>query len=310
MTVPGYESFMVPTLRVLADGEARTTRDAAAAAAALMGLSDDELLVSIASGQLTYLNRAQWAQTYLFQSGLITRPRRGVIVITDEGHAAVSSGVDAIDADYLRRYPKFQAFLERKGTRGRHGDTSPTRTVASIDATTSVSDSTPEDLMSVAQNDNRASVESEVLARVLELSPTDFERLVIQLLTAMGYGTSDTSEHTGRSGDEGIDGIIRRDALGLDRVYMQAKRYTDNAVGPEAINAFFGALQRKGADRGVFITSSSFTGGARAAERDFQKIVLIDGSRLAELMVEHNVGVQVQQTFVLKRLDEDYFESL
>lgn len=126
----------------------------------------------------------------------------------------------------------------------------------------------------------------------------------------MGYGTADTGKHTGRSGDEGIDGIIHRDALGLDRVYLQAKRYTGNAVGPEAIHAFYGALQRKGADRGVFLTSSTFTTGARAAERDFRTIVLIDGPMLARLMVSHDVGVQVASTHVLKRLDQDYVDSL
>lgn len=237
MTVPGYESFMLPTLRVLADGAPRATRDVAAAAAGLLGLAGSDLLEAIASGQLTYLNRGQWAQTYLFQAGLITRPRRGVVVIADEGRATLASGVDGIDADYLARYPKFQAFLERKGTRGRRSAILTNGPGGAIDESAGLSESTPEDLMSIAENDNRASVESEVLTRVLELPPADFERLVIKLLSAMGYGTSDASEHTGRSGDEGIDGIIRRDALGLDRVYMQAKRYTDNAVGPEAINA-------------------------------------------------------------------------
>ena len=258
MTVPGYESFMLPTLRVLADGRPRATRDAAAAAAALMGLSGDDLLVTIASGQLTYLNRAQWAQTYLFQAALITRPRRGVIAITDEGRAAVSSGVDKIDADDLGRYPKFQDFLARKGTRVRHTGAAPAPAAVMANATASVSDSTPEDLMAVAENDNRASVESEVLARVLELSPAAFERLIIQLLTAMGYGTSDTSEHTGKIGDGGIDGLIRQDPLGLDRIYMQAKRYSaENPVDRPAIQAFVGALHGQQADRGVFITTST-----------------------------------------------------
>ena len=126
----------------------------------------------------------------------------------------------------------------------------------------------------------------------------------------MGYGTAEADQRTGRSGDEGIDGIIHRDALGLDRVYLQAKRYTETAVGPEAINAFYGALQRKRADRGVFITSSTFTTGARAAEQDFRTIVLIDGPMLARLMVDHGVGVQVASTHTLKRLDQDYFDEL
>lgn len=180
------------------------------------------------------------------------------------------------------------------------------------DAAAAVSpvDVAPDELIANAEHANRAEVESDVLARVRELSPEAFERLVIRLLVAMDYGTAGTAEHTGRSGDEGIDGIIHRNALGLDRVYLQAKRYAENAVGPEAINAFFGVLQRKGADRGVFITSSTFTAGARAAERDFRSIVLIDGPMLARLMVDHSVGVQVASTHVLKRLDQDYFDAL
>lgn len=312
MTVPGFEQFMLPTLRLLADGTPRPTRGAANEVARTMGLSDDDLSETIASGQKTYLNRGQWAQTYLFQAGLIERPRRGFVAISAEGRDALAVASDVVDISFLGRYPRFEQFRSRRGTRRRSDPLS--ETPAAGDTTSlpahDLSSSTPEDLMTAAQDENRASVEAEVLARVLELTPSDFERLILKLLTAMGYGTSDAAEHTGRSGDEGIDGIIRRDALGLDRVYLQAKRYTDAAVGPEAVNAFFGALRRKGADRGVFITSSTFTSGARAAERDFQKIVLIDGIRLAELMVEHNVGAQDQSTYVLKRIDEDYFESL
>lgn len=141
-----------------------------------------------------------------------------------------------------------------------------------------------------------AAVGSEIVAKVQTLTPAAFERLVLRLLVALGYGTDETAVHSGKSGDEGIDGIIYRDALGLDRVYMQAKRYVETAVGPESINAFYGALQRKGADRGVFITSSSFTAGARRAEEDFRNIVLIDGLELATLMTEHGVGVEVTST--------------
>jgi restriction system protein len=146
---------------------------------------------------------------------------------------------------------------------------------------------------------------------VRALGPDEFERLVLKVLIAMGYGTEDKATHTGRSGDEGIDGIIYRDALGLDSIYMQAKRYGDNnPVGPEAIHAFFGALRRKGADRGVFITSSTFSEGAQRAASDLRNIVLIDGAELAELMVKHGVGVEVTSAYHLVRVNEDYFEDI
>jgi len=307
MSVPTYEAFMLPTLRALADGQPRSTRATSDAAVDLLGLSQEARDETIPSGLLTYVSRAQWAQTYLVQAGLLTRPKRGIVTLTGAGRALLAEGPDRVDSAFLRRYPSFVEFVSRKQT------TAGSRaSVTPDDAVTGSSpvDVAPDELIANAEHANRAEVESDVLARVRELSPEAFERLVIRLLVAMDYGTAGTAEHTGRSGDEGIDGIIHRDALGLDRVYLQAKRYTENTVGPEAINAFFGALQRKGADRGVFSTSSTFTAGARAAERDFRSIVLIDGPMLARLMVDHSVGVEVASTHVLKRLDQDYFDAL
>lgn len=264
MSVATYEAFMLPTLRALADGQPRSTRATSDAAADLLGLSQEARDETIPSGLLTYVSRAQWAQTYLVQAGLLTRPKRGIVTLTDAGRTLLAEGPDRVDSAFLRRYPSFVDFVSRKQTTA----------------------------------DSRASVTPDDAA--VAVSPVDVapDELIAN------------AEHTGRSGDEGIDGIIHRDALGLDRVYLQAKRYTENAVGPEAINAFFGALQRKGADRGVFITSSTFTAGARAAEEDFRSIVLIDGPMLARLMVDHSVGVQVASTHVLKRLDQDYFDAL
>lgn len=238
------------------------------------------------------------------QAGLISRPRRGVVVITDAGRALLADPPKTLNAAYLRTYPQFVDFLRRKRPSDAEAD-SPNPEPRDTDT-----DAAPDELIGAAESANRAEVESDILATVRALDPSAFERLVIRLLVALGYGTAETGQHTGRSGDEGIDGIIYRDALGLDRVYLQAKRYTENAVGPEAINAFYGALQRKGADRGVFITSSTFTSGARTAERDFRTIVLIDGPMLARLMFEHGVGVQVASTHVLKRLDQDWFDDL
>jgi restriction system protein len=307
MTVPTYEEFMLPVLRTLADGAPRTTRTTSEAAAALLGLNAPAREETIPSGLLTYVSRAQWAQTYLVQAGLLTRPKRGVVAITDAGRALLSENPPRVDSAFLRRYPSFVEFVGRKQTPTRPHLAPNASTKA---ASTSSADLAPDELIANAEQANRAEVESDALAQVRSLTPAAFERLVIDLLVAMGYGTAEAAQHTGQSGDEGIDGIIHRDALGLDRVHLQAKRYADNAVGPEAINVFYGALQRKRADRGVFITSSTFTAGARAAERDFRTIVLIDGPMLARLMVDHGVGVQVASTHVLKRLDQDYFDEL
>lgn len=304
MTVPTYEELMLPVLRALADGQPRSTRATSEAAADLAGLDEASRQETIPSGLARYISRAQWAQTYLVQAGLLTRPKRGVVAITDEGRALLAENPARVDSALLRRYPSFIEFVGRKGLAARSG------AVSDPAADEAAADLAPDELVANAEQANRAEVESDVLAQIRALTPVAFEQLVIDVLVAMGYGTADAAERTGRSGDEGIDGIIHRDALGLDRVYLQAKRYIDTAVGPEAINAFYGALQRKRADRGVFITSSTFTAGARAAEHDFRTIVLIDGPMLARLMVDHGVGVQVASTHTLKRLDQDYFDAL
>lgn len=298
--VPNFQQFMMPTLRTVADGDPHATRDVAEAAADLLALPEEVREVRISSGGPAYLNKAFWAQSYLFQAGLLVRPRRGVVQITEAGRALLNDPPRTLDAKYLARYPSFVSFKART-----RAGVAPTN-----EATTDDTEASPEELLEQAVATNEADVASQLSARIQSLSPAAFERLVLRLLVALGYGTEATAIHAGKSGDEGIDGIINRDALGLDRVYMQAKRYTDNAVGPESINAFYGALQRKGADRGVFITSSTFTPGARRAEVDFRNIVLIDGEELARLMIKHDVGVEITATRSLKRVNEDFFDDL
>lgn len=299
--VPRWHEFMEPSLRALATAPELRSKDVADRAADSLGITEAARKASLASGGLRYRNRAGWAQTHLVQAGLIARPRRGVLRLTEAGRALLDNMPPRLDPDFLKRYPRYSEFIGESGTLAASAVPVEPDTVAQED---------PQELMEAAVTANRSEVESELLTRVKELTPDDFERLVVKLLIAMGYGTSDTAEVTGGSGDEGIDGIISRDALGLDRVYMQAKRYTDNAVGPDAINAFFGALQRKGADRGVFITSSIFTSGARRAEADFRSIILIDGQRLAVLMSQYGVGVEVITTHQLQRVNEDFFDDL
>lgn len=295
---------MSPTLRIASDGVTRHTHELAQLVANELQIPSEVRQETIKSGAPKWRSRAHWAQTYLVQAGLLARPRRGYVEITEEGKLLAANLPPRLDKRYLERYPGFVEFMNRKKR------PSGEQRSGSDFLSQPESDQSPEELISEAVAANLAEVQSDLLARVRELPPDAFERLVLKVLVAMGYGTEETATQTGRSGDEGIDGIIYRDELGLDRVYMQAKRYTENSVGPDAINAFFGALQRKGADRGVFITSSTFTDGARKAEQDFRNIVLIDGEELAHLMVKHGVGVEVTSTHQLFGLDEDYFEDL
>ena len=313
MTVPGFQEFMLPTLRVLADGQTRPWREIADLVAGVLNLSAEQREEALPNGKLIFQNRQAWALTHLGQAGLIARPVRGSAAITAAGHATLDERPERVDMTYLYRFPTYQEFRSRRrsgseGTEDTEDTNEPERAPVP-----SESDDTPEDLMAAAERENRAGVEAELLDRLRALDPTAFERLVLKVLTAMGYGgRSGAVEHTGKIGDGGIDGIIRQDPLGLDLVYLQAKRYAEgNSVGRPDIQAFVGALHGQQADRGVFITTSTYTREAQEYTRFLrERIVLIDGRELARHMVLHNVGVQDQQTFVLKRLDEDYFEAL
>lgn len=299
---------MLPALELLADEQPHRGRDVIQEVADRLRLSEEDRGETIPSGQPVYVNRAHWAMSHMFQAGLITRPTRGVVIITAAGREALAIKPERIDVAFLGRYPSYQEFRSRKGTRSTGRSYESPSEPADVGEET-----TPEDLMETAERENRANVESEVLARLYTLDPAAFERLVLKVLSAMGYGgRTGAVEHTGRSGDGGIDGIIRQDPLGLDRVYLQAKRYSsDNSVGRPALQAFVGALHGQQADRGVIITTSTFSRDAVEYVRLLrERIVLIDGQDLARLMVLHNVGVQNQTTYILKRMDEDYFEGL
>lgn len=303
--IPDYQTLMRPVLNSLSDGEVRRSRDVKEEMAELFDLTDEERLELLPSGrQRTIDNRVGWALTYLSQAGLIERPRRGHVQISDEGRAALRMKPDRIDNKVLETYPKFLEFRER--TRSPDDQAEPD-VVPEL-----VPERTPGELVAEAVRVNRAAVEGEVLRAALELSPTAFEELVVRLLSAMGYGKSGSLERTSASGDAGVDGIISQDPLGLDRIYVQAKRYAvDKAVSRPKIHEFAGALLGKQGDRGVFITTSSFTQGAQLeAERINARIELIDGARLAQLLVLHGVGVQVETSVTLHGLDEDFFENL
>lgn len=270
-----------------------------------LGLSDAERAELIPSGrQRTFDNRVRWALSHLSQAGLVVRPSRGLAQITTEGRQALDRNRERIDMKVLEQYPAYLEFRQR--TR----DAKPSSTVdAGEHIAVQVS---PDDLLATAVAENRAALEGELLKRALAVDPRGFELLVLRLLAAMGYGKSGAVEHSGQSGDGGIDGIISQDPLGLDRIYLQAKRYApDQTVSRPTIQGFVGALIGAQGDRGVFLTTSRFTEGARIeAERVNVRIELIDGQRLAELMLRHGVGVQVQTEVRLYDLDEDFFDEL
>ncbi len=306
MPVPDYQSLMAPALSALQDGEPRTAAQVRQHVVDCVGLTADDLAERIASGARVFDNRVHWALTYMAQAGLVRRPRRGVVQITDRGRDVLREHPDRVDNDVLTEFEDFRDFK----TRARSAQAAPAAAPAAVQPP--VQDATPREAITTAVEENNTAVAADLLTRIHERDPIFLERLVLNLLTAMGYGgAAGSAQHLGGSGDGGLDGVIRQDPLGLDRIYVQAKRYAlDRAVGRPDIQGFVGALHGAQADRGVFITTSRFSHDAHEyAEKVAARVILIDGPALARLLVQHNVGVQDHEAFVLKRLDEDFFEE-
>ena len=303
--IPDYQSCMRPALAHLADGQLHRSREVKDALADEFGLSDAERAELLPSGRQRVIdNRVGWALTYLSQAGLVNRPARGQVQITPSGQKVLASHAERIDLKVLEQFPSYLEFRDRtREAKPASGDPSVEHAAAAV---------SPEDLLATAVAENKAALEGELLKRALALDPRGFELLVLRLLAAMGYGKSGAVEHSGQSGDGGIDGIISQDPLGLDRIYLQAKQYaTDRTVGRPTLQAFAGALMSAQGDRGVFLTTASFTREAiEEARRVNLRIELIDGNRLAELMLRHGVGVQAKTSVTLFDLDEDFFEEL
>jgi restriction system protein len=279
-----------------------------------LGLTPEERAQRIIpSGSTSVINsRVHWAKTYLKQAGLVSQPKRAVIEITSRGREVLAGNPTKIDAAQLQQFDEFRAFLGRTklDNSGLVATVEPI-TVATVMAEPS---STPEEQITSASRALNEALRDALLARVLEGTPTFFEKLIVDLLMAMGYGGSraDAGEQLGGTGDGGVDGVIREDQLGLDRVYLQAKRYQpSNTVGSEAVQAFIGALVGKGAQKGVLITTSSFSKAAinAANQSGHLRLVLIDGDELTTLLVRFNVGVRIARTVEIKRVDLDYFED-
>lgn len=303
--IPDYQSCMRPALAHLADGQLHRSREVKNALADEFGLTDAERAELLPSGRQRVIdNRVGWALTYLSQAGLVERPSRGHLQITESGQAVLVSNPDRVDLKVLEQFPSYLEFRDRT-REAKAGSSNPSVEHAAAEVS-------PEDLLATAVAENKAALEGELLKRALALDPKGFELLVLRLLAAMGYGKSGAVEHSGQSGDGGIDGIISQDPLGLDRIYLQAKQYaTDQGVGRPTLQAFAGALMSAQGDRGVFLTTASFTRDAiEEARRVNLRIELIDGKRLAELMLRHGVGVQAKTSVTLYDLDEDFFEEL
>jgi len=301
--IPDYQSLMLPILRLVADGQEYKYRDIIEKMAVEFNISDVERKELLASGnQAIFDNRVGWAKTYLKKAGLLDSPKRATFVITDLGLQTLKKNLDRIDAKYLRQFPSFLEFQHANRNENE----------SDLDALTEdQSTETPEENLDAAYQRIRKTLASELLNRVVDLSPTFFERLVVELLVKMGYGGSikDAGRAIGRSGDEGIDGTIKEDKLGLDIIYIQAKKWKPgNVVGRPELHKFVGALAGQGAKKGIFITTSNFSKDAlEYTPKNETKIVLIDGEQLAQLMIDYNLGCTTQQNYELKKIDSDYF---
>jgi restriction system protein len=305
MPIPDYQSLMLPVLKLAADGAEHRFRDVVERLASDLGITESERGELLPSGTAPLFdNRVGWARTYLKQAGLLESTKRGVLRITDRGLKALANGPSRIDAAYLDQFPEFRMFRSRR--RDTVEEAAPEAALQQAESTL-----TPEDALAAAYGKLRAGLEEELLDQVKSASPAFFERLVIDVLVAMGYGGTrqDAGRAVGRSGDGGIDGIIKEDRLGLDVIYVQAKRW-DGTVGRPEIQKFAGALQGQRANKGVFITTSNFSREAHEYVATISsKIILLDGETLAKLMVDHDVGVTPIGTYQLKRVDTDYFEG-
>ena len=307
MAIPDYQTLMFPVLKLAGSGGELRFRDMVEALAQEFHLTADERSELLPSGSaFLFDNRVGWARTYLKQAGLLESPKRGILRITDRGKATLTRPPARIDVKFLEQFAEFRQFRTRRPDSGRSEKGSGE---ATQQATLEIE--TPEERLATAYQTLRADLQVDLIEQVKSASPPFFERLVVDLLLAMGYGGSrqDAGRAIGKSGDGGIDGIIKEDKLGLDVIYIQAKRW-EGTVGRPEVQKFAGALQGHRASKGVFITTSSFTREAEDyANAINTKLILINGALLTELMIDHNVGVAITGTYELKRVDADYFEG-
>lgn len=295
MAVPEFQSFFKPLLDLTADGKEHSIQEAREVIAKVMALSEAEMQELLPSGtQTKFENRVAWAKSYFIQAKVLEAPRRSYFRITPRGMELHKAGHKRIDIRILNQYPEFLEFHKAKSPKEEEQDSS---------------EETPEETLQKSYESIRGDLASQIVQRIARNSPLFFERLVVDLMVAMGYGGSraDAGKSIGGSGDEGIDGIIKEDRLGLDLVYLQAKRW-EGTVGRPEVQKFVGALHGKRAKKGVFITTGKFSEDAKNyVETIDPKVILIDGRMLAELMIDYGLGTTTTATFQVKRIDSDYF---
>lgn len=299
--IPDYQTLMRPVLECAKHGEIHIST-VVDTLAKQFRLTEEERTELLPSGkQARFDNRVHWAKSYLKQAGLLKATRRGFFTITERGKSALNETSASINKDFLARFVEFQDFLNRTK-----------EAIITTYFPTGVADATPDEILRDAHDKINSTLSTELLERIRGASPLFFERLIVDLLLAMGYGGSseDAGRALGQSGDSGVDGVIDQDPLGVDQIYVQAKRYADgNGIGPAAIRDFFGALSLKKAQKGIFVTTSTFSNAALETAHNLgARIVLIDGIQLTKLMIKHNVGCRVEETLYLKKIDEDFFE--
>lgn len=300
--IPDFQSLMRPVLQVARLGEISIGKTVGLLADKF-GLTEEEKQELLPSGKQTrFANRVHWAKSYLKQAGLVRDTKRAHFIITERGMATLEDTKAVVNVSYLLRFDEFKEF--RRRTRGSSDS-------LNVDQDRDET-ATPDETLREAHKRINTELSSVLLGRVREASPQFFENLVVDLLLSMGYGgTSESAGRSlGKSGDGGVDGVIDQDPLGVDQIYVQAKRYAeDNSVGAGAIREFFGSLNIKKAQKGIFVTTSSFSQAAVKTAQDLgTRIVLIDGLRLASLMISYNIGCREEEVLVLKKVDEGYFE--
>ena len=310
--LPTFQECMLPTLQALADGTPRSAKEIRSFIIKRFSVTEKEMQIMLPSNQSRLSSNINWARSYLRFAGLIQSPKRGVYIITPDGKSLLASKPEEINVKMLMDYPKFRAWKE--GTIRNYDERELLQDLPSEDKPSENIEITPEEQIEGAYRQIRSALVEDLLEQIAQQTPEFFERLVIRLLVAMGYGGSEeeiSEMVVGKPGDGGIDGVIKQDKLGLDRIYIQAKRWKNNAVGSSEVRDFVGALSIKNATKGIFITSSRFP---QNIHQDIQqihdkKVALIDGALLCQYMLDYNIGVSVQNVYEIKRIDSDFFSE-
>lgn len=307
MAVPNFQEIMLPALKLLNESSPRSVKEIAGKISDIFNLDDEERKALLPSGiQTVVSNRTNWSLYYMKRAGLLSTQKRGVYEITTLGKSVLESRPANINSEFLEQFEEFQSFKEKRA------QPDAGLAIHPVVVPEAIQNETPEESLDSAYNKIRISLASDLMERIFNQSPEFFERLVIELLVKMGYGGSikEAGKAIGKTGDEGIDGVIKEDKLGLDIIYIQAKRWAEmNSVGRPEIQKFVGALAGQGAKKGIFITTSRFTREAlEYSPRNETKVVLIDGNTLCQLMIDYDIGVTPIARYDVKRVDNDYFE--